>query len=92
MSHSNSLCVGSDRRLIDAHYSLACGIEGCGIFALQSKINHDCSPNCEARSCTFRSACVEVVAVRPVAVGDEICIRFRFRWIGLVDLRSSFAT
>jgi hypothetical protein len=65
-----------DRRLIDSHYSRSCCIEGCGIFALQSKINHDCSPNSQARSCTFRSACVEVVALRPIAAGDEVSISY----------------
>jgi hypothetical protein len=65
-----------DRRLIDSHYSDICGVKGCGIFALQSKINHDCSPNSQARSCTFRSACIEIVALRPIAAGDEVSISY----------------
>jgi hypothetical protein len=53
-----------------------CGVECCGIFSLQSKINHDCRPNSEARSCSFRSACIEIVAVRAIAPGDEVCISY----------------
>jgi hypothetical protein len=74
--NSHFYAADVDRRLIDSHYSRKCGVECCGIFSLQSKINHDCSPNSQARSCSFRSACIEIIAVRPIACGDEICMSY----------------
>jgi hypothetical protein len=49
--------------------------EGSGLYLIQSKINHSCSPNAEI---TFPDGnhVVEIKALRDIRAGEEICISY----------------
>lgn len=49
--------------------------EGSGLYVMQSKINHSCLPNAEI---TFPKSnhTLEVVALRDISAGEEICISY----------------
>lgn len=50
-------------------------IEGSGLYSLQSKINHSCSPNAEIRF-PFSNHILQVVALRTIQEDEEICISY----------------
>lgn len=49
--------------------------EGSGLYLLQSKINHSCNPNAEIRF-PFSNNILQVVALRDIAEGEEVCISY----------------
>lgn len=49
--------------------------EGSGLYLTQSKINHSCKPNVEIRF-PFSNNVLQVVALRDIAEGEEICISY----------------
>lgn len=49
--------------------------EGSGLYSLQSKINHSCSPNAEVRF-PHSNSVLQVVALRDIAQEEEICISY----------------
>lgn len=49
--------------------------EGSGLFLIQSKINHSCSPNAEIRF-PESNAWLKVVALRDIKENEEICISY----------------
>jgi len=49
--------------------------EVAAIFGLTANINHDCEPNC-CISSSFVDARIDVVALRDIAVGEEITISY----------------
>ena len=51
-------------------------VEGCAVFNLHSKFNHSCAPNCEAQSHPFEDACIDVVALHDVKVGEALTISY----------------
>ena len=49
--------------------------EGTGLFVTQSKINHSCCPNAEARF-PYSNYIVAVTATKDIQPGEEICISY----------------
>eukprot|EP00026_Physarum_polycephalum_P006922 Phypoly_transcript_06975.p1 GENE.Phypoly_transcript_06975~~Phypoly_transcript_06975.p1 ORF type:complete len:349 (+),score=42.25 Phypoly_transcript_06975:591-1637(+) len=49
---------------------------GCGMFSLHSQMNHSCNPNVKSVTQRSPSARLDVVALRPIDKGDEICIDY----------------
>lgn len=49
--------------------------EGSGLYVTQSKINHSCNPNAEIRF-PFSNNILQVVALRDIKAGEEICISY----------------
>lgn len=49
--------------------------EGSGLYLTQSKINHSCSPNAEIKF-PYNNHVIQVVALRPIAENEEICISY----------------
>lgn len=49
--------------------------EGSGLYSLQSKINHSCSPNAEIRF-PHSNHILQVVALKPINKDEEICISY----------------
>lgn len=49
--------------------------EGSGLYVTQSKINHSCRPNAEARF-PYSNYIVAVTATREIHPGEEICISY----------------
>lgn len=49
--------------------------EGSGLYVLQSKINHSCTPNAEIRF-PWSNTVLEVVALRDISPDEEICISY----------------
>jgi uncharacterized protein len=60
-------------------YSFRFGEEGqraCIVLGVISLCNHDDSPNAEV-VCHEADELMTLVAIRPIAAGEEICIRYR---------------
>uniref|UniRef100_A0A7S4P9Q4 SET domain-containing protein n=2 Tax=Guillardia theta TaxID=55529 RepID=A0A7S4P9Q4_GUITH len=51
------------------------GVQSACLFRLQSKINHDCDPNCHV-VCSFPCSNIDVVAKRSIARGEELSISY----------------
>ena len=49
--------------------------EGSGLYSLQSKINHSCSPNAEIRF-PYSNHILQVIALKPIKLNEEICISY----------------
>lgn len=49
--------------------------EGSGLYCTQSKINHSCAPNAEARF-PYSNYIVAITATQDIAPGEEICISY----------------
>jgi SET and MYND domain-containing protein len=50
-------------------------INGTGLFAIANTFNHSCEPNIALMS-PFNDSRLRVVAIRPVAAGDELLISY----------------
>ena len=61
---------------VDGFFNARSSVPGSAVFALHSKLNHDCDGNAMAVSGGFTSAAIEIVAVRSIAPGDEICTSY----------------
>lgn len=46
------------------------------MFPLTMHCNHSCQPNAQVQSQMFADALIDVVAIRDIAVGEEICISY----------------
>ena len=74
--HTEELRARHPERLADAMCPDAVGdemygVSGCGIFKLQSKLNHSCAPTVR-RVCAFTDASLDLVACRDIAPGEEL--------------------
>lgn len=49
--------------------------EGTGLYVTQSKLNHSCRPNAEARF-PYSNYIVAIAATRDIQPGEEICISY----------------
>lgn len=49
--------------------------EGSGLYVTQSKLNHSCYPNAEARF-PYSNYIVAVTATKDIQPGEEICISY----------------
>ncbi|KAG7345536.1 SET methyltransferase domain containing protein [Nitzschia inconspicua] len=47
-----------------------------GLFPLTSQCNHSCEPNAQLQSQEFVDSHVDVVALRDIAAGEEVCISY----------------
>ena len=47
------------------------GVLSCGLFKLQSKLNHSCAPNARI-VCAFTDGSIDLVACEEVRCGDEL--------------------
>ena len=53
-----------------------CGVEAACVYGLQSKCNHACDANAEARTFTLPDSTIDLVAVREVPRGGEVVISY----------------
>ena len=79
-AHCAGLREAHGERLADAHrVDQVCdevyGVRGGGLYKLQSKINHSCTPNARL-VCGFTDATIDVVALRPIARHEEVTISY----------------
>lgn len=66
-------CALCDHRCCCCSHPCCC-LQGTAFYALHSCINHSCRPNAEAR-CRPDGA-LQVVALTPIAVGEEVVISY----------------
>ena len=67
----NSLIRGAD-----AVFRSRVGVDALGIFPLHACLNHSCAPNTEARSYTFTTHSIEVVATRTIRRGEQLMLSY----------------
>ena len=58
----------------DAVFRSRVGVDALGIFPLHACLNHSCAPNTEARSYTFTTHSIEVVATRTIRRGEQLTL------------------
>ena len=51
-------------------------MEIAALFKLASKMNHSCSPNAQVQGKVFCDCHMDVVALRDIAVGEEITVSY----------------
>ena len=60
-------------QVLDANAFQLEGGKHAGIFAVLSRVNHSCAPNAIRVEVGGR---MRLVAMRPIAAGDEVCISY----------------
>ena len=70
--------VGSDvlQRGMDRDIETKVAPEICAVFPLTARCNHSCEPNAQVRSQEFVDCHIDVVALRDLAVGEELLISY----------------
>lgn len=70
--------VGQDslQRGMDRDIEAKVAPEICAVFPLTARCNHSCEPNAQVRSQEFVDFHIDVVALRDLAVGDELLISY----------------
>jgi SET and MYND domain-containing protein 5 len=61
--------------VLEAEADMFLNNEGSALYALQSKINHSCSPNAEIRF-PYSNHVLAVAATKPIAPGEEVSISY----------------
>ena len=61
---------------LDGFFSRLTGRSASGLYSLHSKMNHSCSPNAAVISGSFTDSTIEVIALRDICQGDEVCFSY----------------
>eukprot|EP00854_Cymbomonas_tetramitiformis_P000724 gene724-1188_t len=68
---------GIERQWMPECFETACATAGYGVYQLQAKLNHDCTPNMEVHSFNFDDHTIDVVSKGGVAPVDEATVMLR---------------